>query len=296
MVRCDHSSCSRRGSLFGSPNTLLTHGRKRTVVLSSSRVPPSLTSRVAVSDVLDLLEVAALRKRFGIGEAELPLLHRWIAAANIRWGLHAEHRGSLELPAGQDHNSWDFGLQRMLLGYAVGAGEAWSGVEPLDEVGGLDARLLGPLIALLAALERHWRVLATPAMPAAWGERLWRNPLPYGIAAIAALVALAIPVLSLQTGMPSIKVVPEGDSSRTGYDQVQQAFGPGAAGPLQIVGPKEEAPAATQAAARSPGVPVRAFMLLSSLIRKLSKPIRPRMMSRMTVGDWLAGWSGSHAE
>jgi RND superfamily putative drug exporter len=75
---------------------------------------------------------------------------------------------------------------------------------------------------------------------AAWGERLWRNPLPYGLAAVAVLVALAIPVLTLDTGMPSIKVVPKGDGSRVGYDQVQQAFGPGATGPLQIVAPAGE--------------------------------------------------------
>ncbi|MHB8695214.1 MAG: MMPL family transporter [Solirubrobacteraceae bacterium] len=70
---------------------------------------------------------------------------------------------------------------------------------------------------------------------AAWGERLWRRPLPYALVALAVLVALAIPVFSLSTGMPSIKVVPTSDHSRQGYEQVQQAFGPGATGPLQVV-------------------------------------------------------------
>ena len=129
-------------------------------------------SRLAVSDVLDLLEVPALRNRFGIGEGQLPLLHRWIAAARIRWGLHAEHRHSLDLPAGLEQNSWAFGLRRMLLGYAVGAGELWDGIAPMDEIGGLDAALLGPLVRLLDALEAHWRLLATPAAPAEWSERL----------------------------------------------------------------------------------------------------------------------------
>jgi len=72
---------------------------------------------------------------------------------------------------------------------------------------------------------------------AAWGERLWKHPRAYGAVAVTALLALAIPVLHLQTGMPSIKVVPNGDSSRIGYDQVQQAFGTGAPGALQIVTP-----------------------------------------------------------
>ncbi len=43
---------------------------------------------------------------------------------------------------------------------------------------------------------------------AAWGERLWRHPLRYGIPALVVLLALAIPVTQLKTSMPSIKVVP----------------------------------------------------------------------------------------
>lgn len=129
-------------------------------------------SRIAASDLLDWLEVPALRARFGIEEQQLPLLHRWIAAANVRWGLHAEQRESLDLPPGLAQNSWDFGLQRMLLGYAVGSGADWAGIEPLDEIGGLDAALLGPLVQLLEKLEAHWRALAEPASPTVWGERL----------------------------------------------------------------------------------------------------------------------------
>ncbi|MBN9410555.1 MAG: exodeoxyribonuclease V subunit gamma [Burkholderiales bacterium] len=129
-------------------------------------------SRLSVSDVLDSLEVPALRARFRIEEAQLPLLQRWIAAANVRWGLHARQRASLGLPDGQSHNSWDFGLQRMLLGYAVGSGQAWADIEPMDEIGGLDAALLGPLADLLAALQRHWEQLSARATPAQWGVRL----------------------------------------------------------------------------------------------------------------------------
>ncbi len=129
-------------------------------------------SRVAVSDVLDLLEVPALRARFGIDDRDRPLLRRWIAAAGIRWGLHAEQRRRLDLPGGLAQNTWAAGLRRMLLGYAVGDGAAWQGIEPLDEIGGLDAALLGPLLRLVDALDRLWRRLAEPAPPAEWAERL----------------------------------------------------------------------------------------------------------------------------
>jgi RND superfamily putative drug exporter len=89
---------------------------------------------------------------------------------------------------------------------------------------------------------------------AAWGEHLWRRPFRYGLAATALLVALALPVLSLKTGMPSIKVVPSGDSSRAGYEAVQKGFGTGSTGPLQIVAPSSKATQAAAALRRDPGV------------------------------------------
>jgi putative drug exporter of the RND superfamily len=89
---------------------------------------------------------------------------------------------------------------------------------------------------------------------AAWGERLWRRPAAHGALAVAVLVGLAIPVTQLKTSMPSIKVVPAGDSSRIGYHQVQAAFGPGATGPLQIVAPASQATNVIGVGRRDPGV------------------------------------------
>lgn len=76
---------------------------------------------------------------------------------------------------------------------------------------------------------------------AAWGERLWRRPVAWGAASIVVLVALAAPVFGLTTAMPSIKVLPEDASARVGYDRVQDAFGDGAPGTLQIVVDKGQA-------------------------------------------------------
>lgn len=129
-------------------------------------------SRFAVSEVLDLLDVPAVRARFAIRESDLPTLHRWIEGAGIRWGLNADQRATLGLPEGLEQNSWRFGLRRMLLGYAVGAGEGCDGIEPYDEIGGLDAALIGPLVALLDALEVANEALSQPATAAQWGERL----------------------------------------------------------------------------------------------------------------------------
>ncbi len=89
---------------------------------------------------------------------------------------------------------------------------------------------------------------------ARWGERLWSKPALYGIPALIVLLVLAAPVLGLRTGMPSIAVVPPDDGSRVGYSQVVEAFGPGAPGQLQMVGPATEMAEAQRVAAADPGI------------------------------------------
>jgi putative drug exporter of the RND superfamily len=89
---------------------------------------------------------------------------------------------------------------------------------------------------------------------ARWGEKLWSRPLLYGLPALIALLILAVPVFGLQTGMPSITVVPEDDGSRQGYALVSEAFGEGAPGTLQIVGPAGEMAAVQETVAADAGI------------------------------------------
>jgi len=133
--------------------------------------------RARVGEVLDLLDVPALRRRFGIDDEALPRLRSWVEGAQIRWGLNGDHRRDLglgEQGGGEwlEQNSWRFGLERMLYGYAAGDAPAWRGVEPFDEVGGLEAGLVGPLAEVLEALETARRQLREPLTPSEWGERL----------------------------------------------------------------------------------------------------------------------------
>ena len=112
---------------------------------------------------------------------------------------------------------------------------------------------LGPRVDGLSLRWVHSGEHRSPAF-ARWGERLWRRPHLYGAAATLVLVLLALPVLGLKTGMPSIKVVPHDDPSRVGYEQVQQAFGAGAPGALQLVGPRSDVAGAAEVAARDAGI------------------------------------------
>ncbi|GHC17177.1 RecBCD enzyme subunit RecC [Kushneria pakistanensis] len=126
--------------------------------------------RLGVSEVLDWLEVPAFRRRFDIEEDELEKLSQWLAGSGVRWGLDGEHRDTLDLP-GLSENTWQFGLDRMLLGFAIGEG-SFDGIQAYDEIGGLEADLAGRLAELMTRL-RHWcQHLTTPVSIDDWVARL----------------------------------------------------------------------------------------------------------------------------
>ncbi len=112
---------------------------------------------------------------------------------------------------------------------------------------------LGPRVNKLSLPWVHTGEHRSPKF-AAWGERIWKRPVAYGLPALVILLALCVPVLSLDTGMPSIKVVPEGDGARVGYEQVAEAFGPGAPGTLQVVSSQADAGATVRELGNDPGI------------------------------------------
>jgi len=134
--------------------------------------------RGLLSDLVDLLEVPALAKRWGLSADQMPLLRQWMSGAGMRWGLDGQHRAQLDLQAcGEQNTAW-FGVQRMLLGYATGAldaaagaGASVAGIEPYLEVGGLDAEMAGALAHLLRSLRDWTRQAGEPARPAVWAQR-----------------------------------------------------------------------------------------------------------------------------
>ena len=89
---------------------------------------------------------------------------------------------------------------------------------------------------------------------ATWAATAWRRPLVFGIAGLLIVVALAWPVAQLDTGMPSITVVPQEDSSRRGFEQVARAFGPGAPGAFQVVAPAGDQAAVSRTLRGEPGL------------------------------------------
>jgi len=110
-------------------------------------------SRLGATTVLAPLEAAAVRSRFHLTERDLPLIRRWIEETNIRWGIDAEYRGELGLPA-LGGNTWRNGLERMLLGYAMSADDKQLFADrlPYPDIEGDAADVLGRFAEYLESL------------------------------------------------------------------------------------------------------------------------------------------------
>ncbi len=102
--------------------------------------------RWTISEVLRPLELPAGRARRGLDADEVKSLRRWLRQAGVRWGLDADHRGGLGLPADAEH-TWAFGLDRLLLGVAMESDgtSLFEDILPTADVEGIAARVLGPL-------------------------------------------------------------------------------------------------------------------------------------------------------
>jgi exodeoxyribonuclease V gamma subunit len=129
----------------------------------------TMGTRVTASQVIDLLELDAVRDRFGIAATQLDDLRAWIKGAEIRWGIDAQHRQRIGQPP-LESNTWRFGLDRLFLGFAM-AGEGarlFGGVLPYDDIEGTGAAPLGALAELCDELFRFHRDFEQPRTVQRW--------------------------------------------------------------------------------------------------------------------------------
>jgi exodeoxyribonuclease V gamma subunit len=130
-------------------------------------------SRYDANRLLALLDVDAVRRRFGFAPTEVARARRWVRESGIRWGIDAGAKEALGLPATREH-TWRFGLDRLLLGYAM-AGEGrrrFADVLPYDDVEGTAARAAGLLATLAEACFALRDELAAPRPAAEWTAAL----------------------------------------------------------------------------------------------------------------------------
>lgn len=126
------------------------------------------SSRCTSTEVLGLLEHPALHRRFGLDASQLPLVHDLVQNAGIRWGLDAEHRLDLGIACGPEH-SWRHGLDRLLLGHAMGSLDALhASLLPCRLAGEGADQVLASLLHFYDTLDTWRRRLQQPLPAQEW--------------------------------------------------------------------------------------------------------------------------------
>jgi len=117
------------------------------------RILEILPGRFTASEVFAILEAPAVQRCFGIAPAEMETMRRWVDECATRWGIDAQHRERLGLPAFAE-NSWRHGLDRMLMGSALRPEnrQLFEEILPFDEIEGSNAELLGNFVEFVERL------------------------------------------------------------------------------------------------------------------------------------------------
>ncbi|TMO80327.1 exodeoxyribonuclease V subunit gamma [Pseudoalteromonas sp. S3776] len=111
-------------------------------------------SRFGVSDILDLLQVTQIAEKFGLEAHEYEQIQYWLERVGVKWGINAEHKSSFDLPA-IDLNTWQHGLNRLLLGIAQRDEQCpFNGIYSADEVEGMALDTLNKLVHFIDVLQR----------------------------------------------------------------------------------------------------------------------------------------------
>ena len=130
---------------------MMNKGEIASAVLKLLALPGS---RLAASEIFDLLASPPVSRRFSLDAGELELIRGWIEKSGIRWGMDEGDRTSRNLPAYHD-NSWRAGLDRLLLGYAMpDENQLFNGILPYDDMSGSVAESLGKFAEFVDSVNR----------------------------------------------------------------------------------------------------------------------------------------------
>ena len=95
--------------------------------------------------------------------------------------------------------------------------------------------IMGPHINSLRVRRPPTEDQAHRGLWAKWAGEIAKQPLIAGLAALAILIPLAIPLLSLNLGQQDTAALSTSTTARRAYDLISKNFGPGVNGPLIIV-------------------------------------------------------------
>ena len=125
--------------------------------------------RLGAPQLLDLIALDVVREKAGISADDIPVLRQWALDAGIRWGIDAAHRLDEKQPEDAG-NTWRFGLDRLMLGYAMGGDgdELWAGTLPIAGVEGEAAVRVGRFVGVCESIFALRDQVARPRTPSEW--------------------------------------------------------------------------------------------------------------------------------
>ncbi len=129
------------------------------------------TGRFGWSELFDLLRQPVVFPQFQLSLSDLDTLQQWVNGAGIRWGLSGQQRAEAGLP-GFSEASWKEGLDRLLMGYAIGTEEFVDGVLPFVDIEGRGACALGGLCRYIELIEEARQDFSQKRSVARWSKTL----------------------------------------------------------------------------------------------------------------------------
>ncbi|MCL1142916.1 exodeoxyribonuclease V subunit gamma [Shewanella gaetbuli] len=158
------SSQTQRSKQFAIPYAIADRGpaQESPLINSFLTLLNINQSRFGLTEILSILEVPAILRRFELEQDDFDIIKRWLEHANVRWGRDANSRKQLGLPAFSE-NSWSFGIKRIILGYALADGSSmYQGTLPVSGIEGQSAQALGKLLNFLEAIDIYATAFAQP--------------------------------------------------------------------------------------------------------------------------------------
>ncbi|MFI4847270.1 MAG: exodeoxyribonuclease V subunit gamma [Candidatus Makana argininalis] len=125
--------------------------------------------KLSAKKILKFLEVKSISRKFNIKNKEIDILNRWVLESGIKLELDEEKKDNNFIENINNLNSWDFGFNRMFLGYAMNSEfGSWNKILPYDKTYGLSSCLLGKFYDLINNIKYFKKKLLKPRKIKYW--------------------------------------------------------------------------------------------------------------------------------
>ena len=118
------------------------------ISVAISAVLSLVDSRCTALDVLEVLSLDPVRKRFDFDETELVRVVSWVTSLNVQWGLDLAQRQEWGYPVDEEAGTWEWAIDRLITGIMLQSPEVFEdapGLAAFDEISGNDIPTVGKL-------------------------------------------------------------------------------------------------------------------------------------------------------